>query len=177
MFQQMLRRYFKGEASEEEKGIVDAWYEAMGKGDQSLLDDFEKAALEQRYWSVISGHITRTRNANNTNILQPATRTRRMVWYSMGVAASLLFAIMSWYLLNDTTRPAMKATTIDQRQSSVIWTQLDNTGESVKQFSLPDGSRISLEPHSRLNRTSAIGRSFLYQRLERLALGLRTDQN
>jgi len=150
MFQQILQRYFKGKASDEERAIVDAWYEAMGKGGPSLLDDSEAAALERRYWSVISGHIAKTRNSSNATTLSPGTRTKSIVWYSLGVAASLAFAIISYSLLTESTRPALKEDTTGQLQASVTWTNVDNTGEFVKQFELPDGSRISLEPHSGL---------------------------
>jgi transmembrane sensor len=150
MFQQILRRYFKGEASEEEKRIVDEWYEAMGKGYPTVRDDLEEGALEQRYWSVISGHITKTRNSDSTNALRMGSRTKTIAWYSLGVAASLLAVMISYYFLRNNSQPVLQQVTSGQQYATVIWTQLDNAGEAVKQFDLPDGSRISLEPHSQL---------------------------
>ncbi|MEJ1240308.1 FecR domain-containing protein [Chryseolinea sp. T2] len=150
MFQQMLRRYLTGEASGEEIKIVDAWYEAMGKRDRSSLNDVEKTALEQRYWSVISKHVAQTRTTNPSKVMPSGTRTRRIGWYSVGIAASLTIAITFFFFLNDSRRPVLNKDTSGQQYASSVWTQLDNIGKAVKLFDLPDGSRISLEPNSRL---------------------------
>lgn len=150
MFQQVLRRYFKGEASEEDKKIVDAWYEAMGKNGPSRLNDVEEAALEQRYWSVISEHIRKTRVTSDESTLSPATRTKSIAWYAWGAAASLIIVMVSSYFLWNSRQSVQQNATSDQQYASVVWTELNNAEEAVKQFNLPDGSRISLEPHSRL---------------------------
>ncbi|MGC3946394.1 MAG: FecR family protein [Chryseolinea sp.] len=150
MFQQLLRRYISGQASDEEVRIIDAWYEAMGKGNRSLLTDIEKAALEKRYWTVVSGHIAKTRNIATTKEVMSGTRTNRVMWYSIGVAASLLVVISIYVFLNSSEQSILKKDTSDQQYTSSVWTEFDNTDKTVKLIDLPDGSRISLEPKSRL---------------------------
>jgi len=147
--QKILQRYLKGKASEEEKRIVDAFYEASGKN-PSLVGEGERDALQHRYWSVISSHILNTKN-NRSAIGLPATvRTHNAVRYSLGIAASLLLLVISYSVFRDVRKSEPSQNVTGIRPAVPIWTTLDNPGSSVKQFDLPDGSRVSLEPQSQL---------------------------
>lgn len=149
-FHEILQRYFKGQATEKERRMVDAWYEAMGKGDPSSINHKEQVALGQRYWSVISAHIRKTRRTNKPNPLSADTRPGGVIWYSLGVAASVILVMIAYSFLRHSTSPSLKEGTTDEQQASVVWTELDNNGVAAKQLDLPDGSRVLLEPHSRL---------------------------
>jgi transmembrane sensor len=150
-FHDILKRYLAGKASPDDEKIIDAWYEAMGKGPHSLLSDQEESELESRYWSAISGHVKRTKT-NHQVVFQPAMRRDAVVWwYASGMAASLLLFIV-FYIYRDDTKKLVEH--VVPWREEVTWTQIVNTEKTAKQFTLPDGSHVTFEPQSRLKYSS-----------------------
>ena len=68
----------------------------------------------------------------------PGHRRRIPRWIGYAAAAAVLVAVVSTFLLE---RP---------RPASSSWAQLDNPGAQPRHFSLPDGSSVWLNAHSRL---------------------------
>lgn len=157
-FRSILKRYLQGHASAEEERIIDSWYEAMGKGHHSLLNRDEESALEKRYWTTVAAHIKSTQKIVPLNSLRHLRR-RTAVWYTIGIAASMLVFIASYlYVINyRESRKDMLA--VSEEGVSQTWTHLTNTNDVAQRFNLPDGSNIVLEPQSRLRYSSSFNKS------------------
>lgn len=158
-FHGILKRYLNGQASEEEKQIIDAWYEAMGKGPHSHLNSLEESALEKRYWSVIASHVSGTKRTLHADTLQKDNKIRRIVWYSLSAAASLLLIMVSYIFLVAHQEPATDNLAQKEIKTVETWTHLANSLATAQQFELPDGSHITLEPQSRLRYPSSFNQA------------------
>jgi len=155
-FHDILKRYLDGKASPDEEKIIDAWYEAMGKGPHSLLSEKEESDLESRYWSTISGHVKRTKT--HPQAVSPPERGRRAValWYAAGIAASLLLFMAFYIYMGDPKSLVEHAT---PGMETLTWTQIVNTEKTSKKFILPDGSHVTFEPQSSLKYSSMFNRN------------------
>jgi transmembrane sensor len=150
-FHDILKRYLAGKASPDDEKIIDAWYEAMGKGPHSLLSDQEESDLESRYWSTISGHVKRTKNISEAVPLPQKRRGRVIMWYASGIAASLLL-FMAAYIYKDDTKKLVEHAV--PWMETPTWTHIVNTEKTAKRFTLPDGSHVTFQPQSRLKYSS-----------------------
>ena len=156
-FRHILERYLQGQASLEEKRIIDSWYEAMGKDHHSLLNNQEKLELEKRVRLTVAAHVQSTKRINSS-VLRP-NNSRVMARYSIGIAATiLLFIASSIYIVNRNGSLQDKLAP-KQGVTSLTWTQVANTQEVAKRINLPDGSYVTLEPQSQLKFSSAFNES------------------
>jgi transmembrane sensor len=151
-FHDILKRYLAGKASPDEEKIIDAWYEAMGKGPHSLLSDQEESDLESRYWSTISTHVKRTKTGPQAVSLPEKRRGTVALWYASGIAASLLLFMASYIIYRNDTNVFVEHTV--PRIETPTWTHIVNTEKTTKRFTLPDGSHVTFEPQSRLKYSS-----------------------
>ena len=157
-FHNILKRYLSGQSSPEEERIIDSWYEAMGKGPHSSLSRQDESELERRYWSTISTHLKRSKT-NTQPVSLPKKNNRTIVlWYSAGIAASVLLFLVSYIYLVDSRNSAKDAVTGIEKTSQP-WTQITNTQETARRVELPDGSHITLEPKSRLKYSSSFNQT------------------
>lgn len=128
----------KGDASAEEKRLIDDWYAALGN---SPLDDGEipdEDALIAHFDPIIQEHIRAGKQ----------TKAKRITpWYA--VAAAISVAILSVYFTINS-----RVTDNEQQQqlteAAVIWKQVYNDSRDTKKIALPDGSVVILEPSSHL---------------------------
>jgi ferric-dicitrate binding protein FerR (iron transport regulator) len=151
-FHDILKRYLAGKASPDDEKIIDSWYQAMGKGPQSVLSDQEESDLESRYWSTISRHVKRTKITPQAISLPEKRRGRVVLWYASGIAASLLLFLAS-YIYLDGTKAFVEQHVVPGVETPT-WTQIVNTEKTTKRFTLPDGSHVTFEPQSRLKYSS-----------------------
>src|SRR3989337_3444532 len=86
----ILKKYRNGTATPDEKKLVEEWCRAMEPANPVRIpDDIE---LKEQDWSNVVRHI---RNANKFK-----KRGRiRLLWYSTGVAASLLIACAAYFFV------------------------------------------------------------------------------
>lgn len=155
-FHGILKRYLDGQASAEEEKIIDAGYEAMGKGPHSHLSGLEESELEKRYWSAISARIRGISRFPQAGVVPKTSRIKMMTWYSIGLAASVLLLVASYFFIIGHKTSAEDTRT---QNGTDVWTHLENTLSTAQQFDLPDGSHITLAPQSRLNYSSSFNQS------------------
>jgi transmembrane sensor len=151
-FHDILKRYLDGKASPDDEKIIDAWYEAMGKGPHSLLSNEEESDLESRYWSTISGHVKRMKTIPQVVSLPEKRRGTVVLWYASGIAASLLLFMAFYFYRSDTSVLVTHVT--PPEVTTHTWTHIVNTDNATKRVTLPDGSGLTLEPQSRLKYSS-----------------------
>lgn len=142
-FHVILKKYLQGEATAEEKQLIDSWYQELGK-ENSPLSDIEEAELENHYWTNVSAHVKSSRKS----------RTVRL-WYSSGIAASVLIAITIGFYLAGFHRTAKQTFTEERQTVPSTWSLVKNTEESTKVVALPDSSKVTLKPKSEIKFLSA----------------------
>lgn len=147
-FLNILKKYRDGEATPEEKKLIDAWYAAMGKAvhNHNIPGDAE---LQHLYRSSIHAHIKNSKQRRLKKLFPG---------YSMRIAASVLVLIVSCFLfINYPTDNNKTATTT--KEASLSWKDISNTTQLTQAVVLPDGSKVALEPESKLKFSSVFNRT------------------
>ncbi len=143
-FQQILKKYLQGEATTEEKRLIDKWYNSM-EGSIYQHDFADESGLEDRLWSAISVRLKNSRSKD---------RTRKILhWCTTGVAASLVVALIGYYFAGNYTKVDKHAIT-SERKASFSWKYIANTKSVPELFVLPDQSKVTIEPGSKLRFSS-----------------------
>ena len=139
-FQKLLRRYLAGDCTPPENRLVEQWYAALDQppGRQPIGAD-EQTALLAALWQRVDAR---------TQLPAPTAR-RPAAWQSARwAAAAVLLCVVGvglWLLAGRlNSRPA--ATEV----AAAAWTRHANATRQVQLITLPDGSRVSLSPGSRL---------------------------
>ena len=146
-FLKILRKYIRGEATPEEKNLIDAWYAAMGKDayDQGSPDDF---ASQNRYWSTVYAHVKKSKKENKLKKMLP--------WYSTGIAASILVMIVSYFFLIE---PKANNSIAGKKEINASWKDVANTTQQPQLIVLPDSTKVTLEPESKLKFSTAFNKT------------------
>jgi ferric-dicitrate binding protein FerR (iron transport regulator) len=134
-FIDILRKYRQGDATPEERKLVDEWYAAMGKDARAISEEPE---LERLYQSSIYPYVK----------ISGKGKVRKLRWYSVGIAASILLMVISYFFVVDFQADGNKA--IAKRETSSSWKDMTNTTQSTQVIVLPDSSKVSLKPESNL---------------------------
>ena len=143
----ILRKYLQGDATTEEKKLIDAWYASMEKDvyDPDIRDDFD---LENGYWSTLYAHV---KNSKKKDKLK-----RLGYWQYAGIAASVVMMIVSCFLFIEYPDDDKKITSKNETSSLKYIT---NTTQTTQVIVLPDSSKVALEPASRLKFSSVFNRT------------------
>ena len=129
-FKKLLDRYFDGECTAEEAAFVEKWYNNISSNNQ--LSDFDADQVEKRIWTEI----------------KPAKRLYvpyLRVAAAVGVIALVVGTVANILFRQQQTSPIAEVT-VKQNENHVIETK--NNGTSVHKIELPDGSVVTLSPHS-----------------------------
>ena len=160
-FIQILSKYRSGNASPEEEILINEWFEAMGEQNEGL--DLTDDDLEKRYWAAIARRGGITEKANHRS---PQIRKRsktRLLGYSIGIAASVLIMALSYSyfnnqglkgVINQQAAISKEQASPEEDVSQVTWKELTNTTHGSRQFTLADGSTVTLKPQSQLKLSS-----------------------
>lgn len=137
----LLERYASDQCTEEERQLVEYWYELLGEPIDMDLSEEEWLALEARIWKQLQP----------VSASDSRERYRRPLWKTVTIAVSgiaALFVIVfgiSWYR----DRPSGENILV-QAGEQKMWTQYRNDDGQVKIIRLPDSSEVALEPNSGL---------------------------
>ncbi|HMI66557.1 MAG TPA: FecR family protein [Cyclobacteriaceae bacterium] len=140
-FHLILMRYLRGQATKEEEILIDSWYADLGKETHSSLTSQEESELESHYWSTIAAYMKRSKKKNNYAIHR---------WYPIGIAASVLLALVSLLYVFGYRASGKGAPDKGKEVAASAWKKMTNTGRAQQLISLPDSSKVRLEPHSTL---------------------------
>lgn len=131
-FNQLLQRYLNGSCTEQERLIVDQWFEAWKEDrPQSTVSDEEWQHITDRMWSHIQ---TQTQSSDVT--LAPVKPLYNRIWLHIAASVVLFIACLSgWYYFNQPPGEQFR---------------IANTSNKPKQLLLPDGSKVVLYTGARL---------------------------
>ncbi len=147
-FQKILRKYLQGEALPEERKMIDAWYASMGK-DSDDHGAPEELASDDFGWANIYGHVKKSRRRDNQRKL--------LSWYPAGIAASLIMVIVSLIFFVNDDSDAIRRKRVDEPSAS--WESFVNTTNLTQVIVLPDGSKVAIEPESKLKFSSVFNKT------------------
>ncbi len=140
-FRQILKRYLSGCASDQEKQVVEEWYDQMGRR-RGETGDTDEAKLEEQYLTNIMRHVAKSREQKK-QIRTPGTGLGR---YFVAIAASVLLLIVSLVVINRT--PDNKAPVAGDVSPAPVWKHITNNSRVARRYDLPDGSNVILQPRS-----------------------------
>jgi transmembrane sensor len=137
-FLKILKKYQSGEASQEEKELIDTWYENMGKQQAKWMSKDEAQEKEELYWRVIAEHTSRS----------SATRPA-LLWPIVGIAASISIVLAAFVYFTYLQRTPGEHTIAEER-ASLEWNETANETGFARRVTLPDETAVTLEPGSRI---------------------------
>jgi transmembrane sensor len=140
-FRQILKRYLSGGASEQEKRIVEDWYNEMGRR-RGETSDTDEAKLEEQYLTNIMRHVEKSRQL----ITPMRTQGTGLGRYFVAIAASVLLLMVSLVVIKRT--PENNATVADDVTPAPVWKHITNNSRVAQRYDLPDGSNVILQPSS-----------------------------
>jgi transmembrane sensor len=171
-FHILLQRYLNGTCSEEEKLLVQEWYQLVGAADDLPLadafgaqptsfseDDLEK--LEQKIWDKIAletkvAHVAFSTTegkieepfVHSIEPTQSISLTIRWKWIAAALVAGIIATTSWWFLQTSGGKPKLASFPV---QASVAF--IENKGSSEQRVQLPDGSIAILQPKSMIEFT------------------------
>lgn len=141
-FRLLLKRYLDGSCSEEEKRLVDQWYELVDN-EHDNLPDAEADDVEERLWNKI-----RTTTVANTIF---TAGKKKSPWRKYAAAACIVGvagAAILWWTLRDRSGTAAHASLTAKVEAGFL--KLTNLSDTVKAIALEDGSVVSVHPGATL---------------------------
>ena len=146
-FYHLLKRYVENDCTEEERKLVEQWYELLGdeEGVDPAVPPHEIQETLQRLWPSIQEHTRRADNADK-KVSPPATIIPVWIrWLSAAVISGGIIIAAWWYLggFNKQESTNSRAAIAGLH----LLTNDKNTNDSVH---LQDGTLVVLEPHATL---------------------------
>ena len=146
-FRQLLKRYLDNSCTDDERKIIDQWYELLDNGNVDLSDR-EMNEVESRLWNKLQAASARTGSEKDT---VPIVNRQKKNWWKYAVAASILGLIllssMLWFRNNGKARATDVLVAAKVTEGFLEQT---NTGNAPKIFQLEDGSAVTIYPGSKL---------------------------
>ncbi len=143
-FKQLLKSYLDDSCTDEERKIIDQWYELLGN-ENTDLSAKEMDEVESRLWSKLQ---TASREKS---IVLPERKRFRMTWKYAAAACLtglvLFSALILWFSNNRQTLTA--GTLVDTKMMEGFMEQT-NTGSSPRTIQLEDGSMVTIYTGSKL---------------------------
>ena len=143
-FRQLLKRYLDNSCTDEERRIIDQWYELLDN-EQAPLSNEEVTEVEKRLWHKIQSVTT-----NESSAAIPF-KNHKNNWWKYAVAASFIGVVVlvgSLVFKNknkSSDTPSLVIAKVNQGFSE----EINNSG-NIKKIQLEDGSFVSIYPGSKL---------------------------
>jgi transmembrane sensor len=147
-FHKLLKKYLEGTSTEEERKIVEQWYEMLDDNELPAIEDAELSEIDEQVWEKINARtgVGEQARANEPSLHEnPAARTHSF-GTRMAIAASFIgLLLVAGYLL---LPQPMEAEFLVTAQQDVL--EIVNTTSAPMQIRLEDGSTVSLKPEAKL---------------------------
>lgn len=144
-FKEILKRYLSGQASAEEKRIIDLWYDQMRNEEGASPASEEEIRFRNRSWHRISEHIRSQ---------EKRFRIGAFTWHGFGVAAALLIVVVTYHSLSSVKPPLPIEREEVDAHSPVAFKEIANQETNRKLITLPDGSKVTLDPRTTIRYSS-----------------------
>lgn len=148
-FEKLLRRYTRGECTDEEKVSIQVWFDKIETNPGFSLSEIEKAITEEKMFADIERKINADKIEKEEE--QPFRGQLNSYLIYGGIAASLILAIFmmrsDWTIMNNTL--SQKIDRIKIGDNGMI--RKANETEKCQLIVLEDSSTVSLKPGSSIS--------------------------
>jgi transmembrane sensor len=143
-FRQLLRRYLDNSCTDEERRVIDQWYELLGN-EQKPLSNEEVTELENRLWHKIQSVTTNERSA------AIPFKNHKNNWWKYAVAASVIgiVVLIGNVVFKNKNKSSDTSSLIIAKVNEGFSEEINNSGE-IKKIQLEDKSFVSIYPGSKL---------------------------
>jgi transmembrane sensor len=143
-FRQLLKRYLDNSCTDDERKIIDQWYELLDNENVNISDR-EMDEVESRLWNKLQA-------ASREKSTVPIATKRRTFSWKYAAAACLLLGLvlisgMMWFRNNG--KAPLSGTLVAAKVTEGFLEQV-NTGNDSKELRLEDGSVVTIYPGSKL---------------------------
>lgn len=138
-YQELLAKYLNGECTDEERALLDQWYDSLDSEITLPSTDIEKKQLLAKNWQLLTA-----RTVNTT----PVKRIRfRPYW--IAAATVVLISGLSWFFVNQSVieLPPIRE---QVSKTELSFTERINTSDVPERVVLSDRSVVTLQPGSKL---------------------------
>lgn len=142
-FRQLLKRYLDNSCTEEERRIVNQWYQLLDPGNHAISDT-ELSEVEDRLWSKIHSATISTASVQHS-------KSNKISWLKYGAAACLIGAIGLIAFIGFQTKK--KTASNDKLVITKVnqgFLEAANNSDTAKGIALEDGSFVTIYPGSKL---------------------------
>jgi transmembrane sensor len=143
-FRKVLKKYKKGICTPEEQALVEQWFTSMGSFGNPSLDASEKSEIKERSWTRVQKHMAYSTH-REAKQHRPLWRMNPGTAWAVA-AAFLLLMVSALFLIVRSRSDASGIPALAAAQKVIV-----NTSDEVTEVFLKDGSRVFLEPHSKLS--------------------------
>jgi ferric-dicitrate binding protein FerR (iron transport regulator) len=143
-FRQLLKSYIDNSCTEEERRLVDQWYELLDN-EQTSLSNEDVTEVENRLWRKIQAVTT---DGHSTIV---PFKNQKNNWWKYAVAASFIGILVlagSLTFQNKNKRSASPSLVISKIRQG--FSEEVNNSDNIKKIQLEDGSSVSIYPGSKL---------------------------
>jgi ferric-dicitrate binding protein FerR (iron transport regulator) len=142
-FRQLLKRYLDNSCTDDERKIIDQWYELLDNGNVDL-NDREMNEVESRLWNKLQSDA-------RAKMTVPIVRMQKRFSWKYAIAASFVgLALLSSILWFRSGGKTQTADTLVAAKVTEGFLEQVNTGNAPKSVQLEDGSSVTLHPGSKL---------------------------
>jgi transmembrane sensor len=142
-FRQLLKRYLDNSCTDDERKVIDQWYELLDNGNVDLSDR-EMNEVECRLWNKLQA-------ASTEKMVVPIVRKPKKYLWKYAAAASFLGLVLLSSILWVWSNGKTQATDVlVAAKVTEGFLEQTNTGNTPKSFQLEDGSAVTIYPGSKL---------------------------
>jgi transmembrane sensor len=138
-FKQLLKRYVAGTSNEQEKALIDQWYDLLYNDNIKALTNEELDIVEQQMWNKIEEEANFTKHVQKIS-----SQSRRLFILKLTAAAAILVMATVGIYYTFSEKQVSLASKYGKEKDNL--TEVQNTTTFVKSIQLDDGSIIRLQP-------------------------------
>lgn len=143
---ELLSKYSNGQCTPKEARLLDEWYDAITTNKKPFEDTNHELIIKERAWSAITramDHVNEGKQMRSRNLIALAP------WRMIGIAATIVL-ILTIVLPSVTSVSPLPTLDVKQVLTSEIIQSVGNNGTEPITLTLPDSSRVTLYPASRI---------------------------
>jgi transmembrane sensor len=153
-FIDILQRYMDGASREEEREVMDSWYNSIDREDSGKQDEHTQQQLEDRIWSKVQS----AKRQDHVVDLGVSRRWWGSSWMKLASAASVLLVLGFLYYVSDYGKHRYFPSALISADELATLSKIENHAAKRRLVRLSDGSRVSLEPGAIFYFPEAFGR-------------------
>ncbi|MEA5460424.1 FecR family protein [Arcicella sp. LKC2W] len=143
-FKAILESYLKGTCSEQERKLVEQWYELLDEDHQVLFPSLSLDDLERELWEKVKAKSKLPENVT----IRPIRWYQQKNFYRVAASVLILIGIGGFFWKNQGSNNVANATITEQYKNFV---HHENNTRKAEKVLLPDGSIVTLSAKSSID--------------------------